>query len=53
MQDFRRDFTKEHLKELTPKERLEGLSPERIEKYLKRRKQNPRSETQEGRMMPR
>jgi hypothetical protein len=27
MQDFRRDFTKEHLQELTPKERVEGLSP--------------------------
>ncbi|MBI1915746.1 MAG: hypothetical protein HYS12_13585 [Planctomycetes bacterium] len=30
MEDFRRDFTKEHLKDLTPEERLEGLSPEEI-----------------------
>jgi hypothetical protein len=52
MQDFRRDYTKEHLKDLTPEERLEGLSPEEvlqvlspaaIEKYLKRRKQDPSS----------
>lgn len=28
MEDFRRDYVREHLKELTPKERLEGLSPE-------------------------
>jgi hypothetical protein len=32
MQDFRRDYVKEHLKDLTPDERLEGLSPdERLE----------------------
>jgi hypothetical protein len=28
MQDFRRDYVKEHLKDLTPEERLAGLSPE-------------------------
>lgn len=28
MKDFRRDFAKEHLKDLTPAERLEGLSPD-------------------------
>ena len=27
MEDFRRDFTREHLKDLTPEERLQGLSP--------------------------
>jgi len=26
MEDFRRDYAKEHLKDLTPDERLEGLS---------------------------
>ena len=36
MEDFKRDFVKEHLKDLTPDERLEGLSPEEIENYLKR-----------------
>jgi hypothetical protein len=60
MEDFKRDFVKEHLKDLTPQEtleafqrlpaekqrealrglsadrRLEGLSPEEIEDYLKR-----------------
>ena len=49
MEDFRRDYVKEHLKDLTPQERLEGLSaeellqvlsPEDIEKYLQRRKQD-------------
>src|SRR5207302_992827 len=28
MEDFRRDFTKEHLHELTPEDRLAGLPPE-------------------------
>jgi hypothetical protein len=28
MADFRRDYVKEHLKDLTPEERLEGLPPE-------------------------
>jgi hypothetical protein len=28
MEDFRRDYVKEHLKDLTPEERLQGLSPE-------------------------
>ena len=27
MQEFRRDYVKEHLKELTPEERMAGLSP--------------------------
>jgi len=32
MEDFRRDYVKEHLKDLTPDERLAGLSPdERLE----------------------
>jgi hypothetical protein len=30
MQDFRRDYVKEHLKDLTLKERLEGLSAEEL-----------------------
>jgi hypothetical protein len=47
MADFRRDYVKEHLKDLTPEERLEGLPPEErlkglsaeeIERYLKRLK---------------
>ena len=55
MEDFRRDFAKEHLKDLTPEERrelfkdlslqerLEGLSTEEIENYLQRRKQEATS----------
>jgi hypothetical protein len=35
MEDFRRDFIKEHY---TPEERMEGLSPEEIERYLKKLK---------------
>ena len=58
MQDFRHDFAKEHIREMLdalspeerrgvfsdvpPEDRLAGLSPEEIEKYLKRRKQDPR-----------
>jgi hypothetical protein len=47
MEDFRRDYVKEHLSQWTPEERLAGLSveeilerlpPEEIENYLKRRK---------------
>ena len=47
MQDFRRDYAKEHLKDLTYEERLEGVPleerlhgvpPKEIEKYLQRRK---------------
>jgi hypothetical protein len=34
MEDFRRDFTREHLDLLTPEERLQGLSPEEILKAL-------------------
>jgi hypothetical protein len=30
MEDFRRDFAKDHLKDLSPEERLAGLSPEQI-----------------------
>jgi hypothetical protein len=28
MEDFRRDYVREHLKDLTPEERTQGLSPE-------------------------
>ncbi len=50
MEDFRRDYAKEHFKDLTPEEqreaikglspevRLEGLSVEEIEQFLKKRK---------------
>jgi len=62
MADFRRDYVKEHLKDLTPEERLEGLplderlkdvSPEDIEQYLRRRQagrssQPPASSPDEG-----
>ena len=40
MDDFRRDYVKEHLKDLTPEERLAGLAPEDLcaalppQKYL-------------------
>ena len=34
MEDFRRDFLKEHLGQLTPKERLAGLPPEEIRRHL-------------------
>ena len=34
MADFRRDYVKEHLKDLTPEERLEGLPPEERVKGL-------------------
>jgi hypothetical protein len=30
MADFRRDYVKEHLKDLTPEERLAGLAPEEL-----------------------
>lgn len=30
MEDFRRDYVKDHLKDLTPEERLKGLSPEQL-----------------------
>lgn len=51
MEDFRRDYVKEHLKDLTLDERLEGLSaeellqrlsPDQIVKYLQRHKQVPK-----------
>jgi len=38
MQDFRRDYVKEHLKDLTVEERLRGVPPKTIEKYLQRLK---------------
>ena len=38
MDDFKRDFLKEHLKDLTPQERVEGLSAEEIERVLEKRK---------------
>jgi hypothetical protein len=50
MEDFRRDYVREHLKDLTleerlaglsPEERLAGLSPEAIQALLKRLKQEP------------
>jgi hypothetical protein len=34
IEDFRRDYTKDHLNFLTPKERLEGLAPEDILKVI-------------------
>ena len=34
MQDFQRDYTKEHLKDLTLAERVEGLSPEELSQVL-------------------
>jgi hypothetical protein len=36
MEDFRRDYVKEHLQQLSPEERLEGLSVEEIENYLRK-----------------
>ena len=33
-EDFRRDFAKEHLHELTLEERLEGLSPDELARRL-------------------
>ncbi len=49
MQDFRRDYVKEHLKDLTLEERLQGVPPEellcrvppkKIEQYLQGRKKS-------------
>jgi hypothetical protein len=34
MSDFRRDYVKEHLKDLTPKERLEGVSVKEVLQYF-------------------
>jgi hypothetical protein len=36
MEDFRRDFRKQFIKELTPEERLEGLSPEETKQLLQK-----------------
>ena len=38
MEEFRRYYLRDHLEELTPEERLKGLSREEIENYLKRLK---------------
>jgi hypothetical protein len=43
LEDFRRDYLKEHLKELTTEERLAGLSAEEIKRYLKRLEDAPSS----------
>lgn len=55
MEDFRRDYVKEHLKDLTPEERLEGLLPEEIERYLQRLREVSASSSAEnkGRRGPR
>lgn len=34
MEDFRREYVKDHLKDLTPEERLQGLSPHEVFKGL-------------------
>jgi len=61
MEDFRRDYAKEHLKDLTPDERLEGLSVEErlagfsleeIENYLKRCRGNFVRLTEEAKRSP-
>ncbi len=39
MEDFRRDYAKEHVKELTPEELLEALPHRTIEELYKRSKQ--------------
>jgi len=36
---FRKDFTREHLHLLAPKERFEGISVNKIEEYLSKLKQ--------------
>ena len=36
MEDFQRQFVKEHFSKLTPEERLAGLSAEQIRQYLDR-----------------
>jgi hypothetical protein len=43
MEDFRRDYVKEHLKKLTPEERLAGLSPKVIESLLRKLKAERKS----------
>jgi regulator of RNase E activity RraA len=42
MQDFTRDYVRDHLEALSAEERMAGLSPRQIEAYLRRlRKKNP------------
>jgi hypothetical protein len=48
MQDFRRDYVKEHLKDLTLEERLEGVSHDKIEKFLQQHKQKPSPPKRKG-----
>ena len=48
IQDFRRDYVKEHLKDLTLEERLAGLSPDKIEKFLQRQKHKPTPPKRKG-----
>ena len=47
MQDFRRDYVKEHLKDLTVEERLHGVPAEEIEKYLQAPQKANLTETEE------
>ena len=49
MKDFRRDCAKEILPDLTVEERLEGLSPEEIEKCLERIRQKKSSSPEKPR----
>ncbi|MDI6791642.1 MAG: hypothetical protein QME81_02070 [bacterium] len=37
MEDFKRDYTKEHLNLLATEDRLQGLSTEEIKAYLEKR----------------
>src|SRR5258708_6277630 len=48
MEEFRRYYLRDHLEELTPEERLKGLSREEIENYLKRLKNESSSATGNG-----
>jgi hypothetical protein len=61
MDDFKRDFLKEHLKDLTPQERIAGLSPEEllqavptevIERILHKRKAERPSRSRKPRRKP-
>jgi len=40
MEDFNRDFTRDHLHLLAPEELMKGLSPEVIEVYLSELRKN-------------
>jgi hypothetical protein len=48
MEDFRRDYVKEHLKDLTLEERLAGVSRDKIEKYLQQHKLKPTPPKRKG-----